>query len=60
MQKRRSYKGRNNPNSILNDATVEEIKRLYESGSFSQAELARRFNVSRSTVGHIVTGRRWK
>lgn len=39
---------------------INEIRRLYQTGNYSQAELARRFGINRSMVFKIVNNQIWK
>lgn len=47
-------------NAKLSVKDEEEIKRLYGLGVFSQAYLARKFNVSKTCIGYIVSEERRK
>lgn len=38
---------------------VREIRRAYAAGGCTQADLARRFGISETTVGHTLNGRIW-
>lgn len=51
-------KGSDNPASKLNNEQVKEIKNL--KGKFSQREIALKFQVSKTLIGHIHRGRNWK
>lgn len=51
-------KGSEKGTNILMESDIIEIRRLIMEG-LSNAEIARRFNVSRSTISHIKTGRNW-
>ncbi|QPA30049.1 sigma factor-like helix-turn-helix DNA-binding protein [Thermaerobacillus caldiproteolyticus] len=46
--------------SKLTDADVKEILELYYNQQRTQIEIAKLYNVSRSAVGMIITGQRWK
>lgn len=46
--------------SKLTKAEVVEIRKRYQSGKASQYKLADEYNVSRSLIGMIVNGERWK
>jgi len=52
-------KGENNGKSILKAEDVLEIRRLCRTENKSYAELARRFNISPTTIGDIVRRRTW-
>jgi predicted DNA-binding protein (UPF0251 family) len=65
--KDRAIKGRNadvngekNPQAKLTRQDVEQIRSLYSVGNVSYQELAKKFNVHRSTIGSIVRMQRWK
>ena len=40
-------------------ADAQEIRRLYDTGQFSQAALGARYGISQPSVGRIVLGRGW-
>ncbi|MFD4927700.1 sigma factor-like helix-turn-helix DNA-binding protein [Peribacillus butanolivorans] len=46
-------------NSILTTGTVRKILDLYFNKGMTQGDIAERYNIARSTVGMIVTGKRW-
>jgi len=52
-------KGERNGRAKLTVAQVIDIRKLYESGSFSKNEIARLFNVSNVLVGKIVRRELW-
>jgi DNA-binding XRE family transcriptional regulator len=39
---------------------VKMIKKLYSSGKYTQADLAKTYKVDSSTISNIWTGKRWK
>jgi DNA invertase Pin-like site-specific DNA recombinase len=43
----------------LDREQVEEIKRRYEAGGVTKAELGREFGISDVQVGRIIRGARW-
>jgi predicted transcriptional regulator len=45
--------------SLLDESKVEEARRLYSEGH-SQSSIARKFGVSRATVGNAVVGKTWR
>ncbi len=48
------------PNTTLNEAAVKEIRILWANGTgLKQAEIAKRYNVSRVCITHILAGRTW-
>lgn len=55
----RQAKGEKAGNSKLKSDMVNEIRMLYSSGKYSQRKLAKRFNVSKSTIQSIVTNVTW-
>lgn len=59
MEAGRCCAGERHPHSKLTVQQVREIRRLLESGSLSQREIARRFSVHEVTVHDIKTGRTW-
>jgi hypothetical protein len=57
---RKLYKGEDNPDSRLTEEQVLEIRKSYEFREVTQKELAKRFNVSRSTIQYILYRKGWK
>ncbi len=55
-----SHKGERNSNHKLTRNDVEAIKQLHQSTNLSDGDIAKVFNVSRSTINHVVSGRSWK
>lgn len=51
--------GEDHPNTRLTQKDVDEIRRLYSQGRYTQKELARRFGSSQSRVSGMVTGKNW-
>jgi len=47
-------------NAKLTSAAVATIRSEYAQGGVSYRQLAKRFNVDKSAIGHIVRGRLWK
>lgn len=45
-------------NAILTDNQIKEIRRLWETGEYSQFRLAKKFDVSQSYVSRLVKGKR--
>jgi hypothetical protein len=58
--RKRSARGEQIAQHILNEDDVREIRALYESGEHRQDALALRFGVSRRAISAIVTGQTWK
>ena len=50
---------RNRRNNKIKLSDAEEIRRLYATGKFFERELAKKYNVSRSLISHILNGRAW-
>lgn len=57
LQKAR--RGSSNGQAKLNENEINEIKKLYTLGRYSQSILGNMFGISRSQVGRIVRGERW-
>jgi predicted transcriptional regulator YheO len=53
-------KGEECPRTNLKDSEALEIRSMYETGLYSQKELGKVFNCSRSTIQGIVNRRYWK
>lgn len=53
------YRGEKNGNNTLKEKEVIKIKKLFEKGEIPSS-LARKFNVSRRCIYHIVQGNTWK
>ena len=51
--------GENNPNVKLSKDDVLTIRKLHESGKYSNSELADKFNVKYVTVYKIIIRERW-
>lgn len=51
--------GENNPGAKLTLVLVVEIREKYASGKYLQRELAKEYGVSLSTIGRIITNKRW-
>jgi DNA-binding XRE family transcriptional regulator len=56
----RSSSGARNGQSKLTDDQVKEIRRLYATGAWKQAQLASTFGVTHQTVSRICRGELWK
>lgn len=52
--------GEENPNALLTAELVATIRRLYAERVATQVQLARMFDVARTTIGHVVRGDTWK
>lgn len=57
--KGRNLIGSHHQNSRLNEAAVATIKELLRQG-MPQMQIARRFNISQTTICHISTGQIWR
>lgn len=55
-----SQKGEGNGNSKLSTDQVQQIRKLYDTGSWTRLALARKFGVARVTIAGIVTRNKWK
>jgi hypothetical protein len=51
---------RNYSKCFLTEDDVEEIRRLYATGQYTQRELAKMYNYDRGNIGHIVHFDIWK
>lgn len=56
----KARRGVRNTNSKLKTGQVEELKKLWESGQFSQRELGIVFGLTQSAVSRAVTGRSYR
>lgn len=52
--------GEKNPNSKLTESEVQEIRKIYKSGSVTMVQLAEKFGMSRRSISAIVNKDRWK
>ena len=52
--------GETNGRSKLIKENIPLIRKLYNCGNITQAELGRKFNVCLSTIGYIVNNKTWK
>lgn len=59
VEKGRQIKGSQQPNTSLTEGQVIEMRKAYADGT-PLSELAEIYPTSRSGIGHIVMGRRWK
>jgi predicted XRE-type DNA-binding protein len=50
----------NNGNHILTESDVLEIRKLYKSKNYRQAELALMFGVDQTNISNIVLHKTWK
>lgn len=55
-----AYSGSLSPKAILSDREVQKLREMYASGDYTYDDLAISFEIGRSTVGHIVTRKRYK
>lgn len=56
----RSGRGGGNPNSVLQDGQIADIRRRYASGATRQVDLAQEYAVSQSHISRIVRGASWR
>jgi DNA-binding transcriptional regulator LsrR (DeoR family) len=52
--------GEKNPNSKLTESQVQEIRKLYKTGSFTMIQLGEKFGMSRRSISAIISKDRWK
>jgi hypothetical protein len=52
--------GEKNPNSKLTESQVQEIRKLYKTGSFTMVQLGEKFGMSRRSISAIISKDRWK
>lgn len=60
VAKDRQHKGEQTPNSKLTNAQVIEIRQRYATGNISQAQLAREYGITSSTMGSLINGETWR
>lgn len=53
-------RAKNSRNSKVTPSEVKEIRALYESGDYTQIELAKRFGLKKSAMSNIVNYKNWK
>lgn len=58
--RRKPPTGELNGRAVLSEDQVIELRKLSALGEHSQKQLAKKFNISTSTCGNILSGRRWK
>lgn len=58
--KGRHAHGARAPYARLTDADVFEIRRRYAAGGIRYVDLADEYGVSKSEIGHVVLGKRWR
>lgn len=51
--------GAKNPNAILTWDIVREIRDDYSKGKYSQTELSKKYNISRTNTTNIINNKRW-
>lgn len=59
VSKDRSAHGSKNARAKLTEFQVEKMRRLYEAGGYTYAQLGAMFDVDFRTVGKIITRKRW-
>lgn len=52
--------GRTNPNTKLKEKDVRMIVYMFRTGLFSQKEIAKVYNMGRSSISDIITKKHWK
>lgn len=55
-----NQKGEDNPIAKLKEFEVIQIRQLYSFGDYSQNDLSKKFNISRSVIKDIINQRTWK
>lgn len=60
VNKQRQPRGETNGKAKLTANEVEAIRRLYATGKYSQADLARQYGLRRQSIDLIVTGVNWR
>lgn len=60
VKKGRNSFGERNGTAKLTNKQAQEIKILYKTGAYAQRDLARKFQVSQTTIWSIVRGVYWK
>lgn len=62
MEKGRRYvqSGENNHSAKLKQEQVNEMRTLYDKGTYTQEELATKFNISRGHISSILAGKLWE
>ena len=58
--RRKGFPGEKNPQSKYREQDIRIIKKLYDDGFYSQAQIAKMFNTNQSSISRIVLGKRWK
>jgi len=56
----RISRGSNQPAAKLTETNVPEIRRIYATGRYSQAEIGKKFAVDQSIVSEVVNRKIWK
>ena len=52
-------KGEDHGRAILTEELVREIRKLYATGAYTQKQLGQQFNVTATTIGHVVNRFTW-
>jgi len=55
-----NYEGDDHHQAKLNSAQVQSLREDYASGEYTQKELADKYGVARTQIGHIVRGEQWQ
>lgn len=53
-------RGNASPVRKLHSQSVHEIRMKYQTGSFSQSQLAKEYNVAQATINRIINGKAWQ
>ena len=59
MKKGRSPKGVKNGHAKLVESQIIKIRQQYETGNYSQRDLARKYNTAQHNISRIASGKRW-
>lgn len=54
-----TFHGEKHPMAKLTQAQVDEIRGLFATNTYKKVELAKRFNISNTHVGYILSGKAW-
>lgn len=54
-----AFAGQRNGHAKLTDSDVRRIRRLYTTGKYTYAQLARQYGITPSAIGLIIRKQRW-